>query len=82
MTDPTSRAYAEQLDATDALASYRGRFEIPDDSVIYLDGNSLGRLPASTASSAPKGWSPAVRASTASSNARESRSSVFATRRR
>ncbi len=49
MTDPTSRAYAEQLDATDALASYRGRFEIPDDSVIYLDGNSLGRLPAATA---------------------------------
>jgi kynureninase len=49
MTDPTSRAYAEQLDATDALASYRGRFEIPDDAVIYLDGNSLGRLPAATA---------------------------------
>ena len=49
MTDPTSRAYAEQLDATDALASYRGRFEIPDDSVVYLDGNSLGRLPAATA---------------------------------
>jgi len=49
MTDPTSRAYAEQLDATDALASYRSRFEIPDDSVIYLDGNSLGRLPAATA---------------------------------
>jgi kynureninase len=49
MTEPTSRAYAEQLDATDALASYRGRFEIPDDAVIYLDGNSLGRLPAATA---------------------------------
>ena len=48
MTEATDRAYAEQLDATDPLASFRGRFEIPDDSVVYLDGNSLGRLPAAT----------------------------------
>ena len=49
MTDLTSRDYAEHLDATDPLAAYRLRFEIPDDAVIYLDGNSLGRLPAATA---------------------------------
>ena len=49
MTEPTSRQYAEQLDATDVLAAYRTCFAIPDESVIYLDGNSLGRLPAATA---------------------------------
>jgi kynureninase len=39
-----TRAEAEALDAVDALGSYRDRFVIADDS-IYLDGNSLGRLP-------------------------------------
>jgi len=48
LTEPTDRAYAEQLDADDPLAPLRARFEIPDDSVVYLDGNSLGRLPAAT----------------------------------
>ena len=48
MTEPTDRAYAEQLDADDPLAAFRSRFEIPDDAVVYLDGNSLGRLPAAT----------------------------------
>jgi kynureninase len=48
MTEPIDRAYAEQLDADDPLASLRSRFEIPDQSVVYLDGNSLGRLPAAT----------------------------------
>lgn len=43
-----SRAYAELLDADDPLAGLRLRFEIPDDGVVYLDGNSLGRLPAAT----------------------------------
>jgi kynureninase len=43
-----SRAYAEQLDADDPLAALRLRFELPDDGVVYLDGNSLGRLPAAT----------------------------------
>jgi kynureninase len=35
---------AEQLDASDPLAFARGRFALPD-SVIYLDGNSLGASP-------------------------------------
>ena len=40
-----SRAYAEQLDSQDKLASYREAFVISDSNLIYLDGNSLGRLP-------------------------------------
>jgi kynureninase len=43
-----SREYAEQLDAADPLAGFRARFVVPDESVAYLDGNSLGRLPADT----------------------------------
>ncbi len=50
LTDLTDRAYAESLDYTDPLAVFRLRFEIPDDDVVYLDGNSLGRLPAATPS--------------------------------
>jgi kynureninase len=48
MTDATPRAYAEHLDDTDPLAGFRLRFEIPDPRVVYLDGNSLGRMPAAT----------------------------------
>lgn len=33
------------LDTADPLAEYRSRFVIADDSLIYLDGNSLGRMP-------------------------------------
>ena len=33
---------------TDPLAPFRSRFLIPDDGVVYLDGNSLGRTPAAT----------------------------------
>ncbi len=40
-----SREYAEELDRADALAHYRDDFVIADDDLIYLDGNSLGRLP-------------------------------------
>ena len=39
---------ARQLDAADPLAAYRDRFVITDPDTIYLDGNSLGRLPKST----------------------------------
>ena len=35
------------LDAADPLAPIRARFLLADPGVIYLDGNSLGRLPAS-----------------------------------
>jgi kynureninase len=35
---------AEHRDATDPLAALRTQFVIPDDKLIYLDGNSLGRL--------------------------------------
>jgi kynureninase len=46
----TDLAYARTLDAADPLAHFRGRFVLPDPALIYLDGNSLGRLPqASTA---------------------------------
>lgn len=39
---------AKALDATDDLAPFRHRFEMPDPRLIYLDGNSLGRLPKTT----------------------------------
>lgn len=44
----TSRLVAEELDTWDPLASFRDEFLIPDDSLIYLDGNSLGRTPKAT----------------------------------
>jgi kynureninase len=39
---------ARVLDAADPLRHARGRFKLPE-GVIYLDGNSLGPLPAATA---------------------------------
>ncbi|MBI5841642.1 MAG: kynureninase [Chloroflexi bacterium] len=45
MTFLSSRDYALELDKQDKLASYRGQFVIPDPDLVYLDGNSLGRLP-------------------------------------
>jgi kynureninase len=42
------RADAEGLDAADPLAAFRERFVIDDPETIYLDGNSLGRLPVAT----------------------------------
>ena len=42
-----SREFAAQLDRQDALASYRQQFVANDPDMIYLDGNSLGRLPVS-----------------------------------
>jgi len=43
------RATAEALDDADELAGFRERFVgTDDDRLIYLDGNSLGRLPRET----------------------------------
>ncbi|GIH20242.1 kynureninase [Rugosimonospora africana] len=42
------RIRGERLDAEDPLAGYRNRFVITDPDTVYLDGNSLGRLPVST----------------------------------
>ncbi len=41
-------AFARQLDAEDELASSREAFVIADPDLIYVDGNSLGRLPRRT----------------------------------
>jgi kynureninase len=38
----------EPLDAADPLASFRDRFVFADPAIVYLDGNSLGRLPLAT----------------------------------
>jgi kynureninase len=43
----SDRVRAEALDSRDPLAAFRERFVI--DDCIYLDGNSLGRLPHATA---------------------------------
>lgn len=43
-----TRADAEALDASDPIAHFRDRFLIPDQSVVYLDGNSLGMPPKRT----------------------------------
>jgi kynureninase len=42
------RADAQALDGSDPLAPYRERFLVADDDLVYLDGNSLGRLPLAT----------------------------------
>jgi kynureninase len=39
-----SRSFAENLDSQDSLAPFRAHFIIDDARLIYLDGNSLGRL--------------------------------------
>jgi kynureninase len=45
----TDISLAHELDAQDELASFRDEFVLNDPSLIYLDGNSLGRLPKRTA---------------------------------
>jgi kynureninase len=45
----TDLDYAMQLDSQDELAQFRDEFVIEDPALIYLDGNSLGRLPKRTA---------------------------------
>jgi kynureninase len=44
----TDRTHAEQLDAADELAPFRAEFVVDDPHLIYMDGNSLGRLPKRT----------------------------------
>jgi len=48
----SSRAAAEALDAADPLAGFRARFAGTEDDgqerLLYLDGNSLGRMPLET----------------------------------
>ncbi len=43
-----TREEAAALDAADPLAGFRERFVFTDEERIYLDGNSLGRLPIAT----------------------------------
>ena len=51
------RNYAKWLlDDADPLRAFRDRFVI-DDELVYLDGNSLGRLPRATADRL-HAWSP------------------------
>jgi kynureninase len=42
-----TREQAQERDAADPLREFRERFAI-DDELVYLDGNSLGRLPRAT----------------------------------
>ena len=46
--DETAREYALALDEADPLGGFAAEF-VPAPGVLYLDGNSLGRLPRSTA---------------------------------
>jgi len=48
MKQNTDINYAKKLDQSDPLAHFRDRFVINDPDLIYLDGNSLGRLPKKT----------------------------------
>jgi len=44
----TDISLAKELDSKDELRSFRDKFVITDPNTIYLNGNSLGRLPKST----------------------------------
>ena len=48
MSTPTDFTTAQQMDAQDKLARFRAEFVIDDPTLVYLDGNSLGRLPQRT----------------------------------
>jgi len=48
MTFKATLEFARHLDEHDELAHFRDRFVIDDPQQIYLDGNSLGRLPRQT----------------------------------
>lgn len=44
------RKYAQEMDAQDHLKEFRNEFMNNDPQMIYMDGNSLGRLPLKTIS--------------------------------
>jgi kynureninase len=48
MSYTTDFELAQELDKQDELSSFRDKFIITDPDLIYLDGNSLGRLPVRT----------------------------------
>jgi kynureninase len=48
LLEVTDAGRAEALDAADRLAGFRARFVASEAGLIYLDGNSLGRLPRAT----------------------------------
>lgn len=48
MAKPYTIEYARELDRKDPLSSFRQAFVREDPALIYLDGNSLGRLPKKT----------------------------------
>src|SRR5262249_11369446 len=43
--DTDALAEARRLDGADPLARFRREFVVSDSRLVYLDGNSLGRLP-------------------------------------
>ena len=45
---PIGSAQIKKLDQIDKISTYIDEFYIHDSSLIYLDGNSLGRLPKKT----------------------------------
>ncbi len=48
LTRDFTRAAAIALDTSDPLARWRDEFVVPDPTLVYLDGNSLGRTPRRT----------------------------------
>jgi kynureninase len=48
MNSPLTIEHARALDRKDPLAPFRKEFLKEDPSLVYLDGNSLGRLPIKT----------------------------------
>ena len=48
MTISVQESIAQKLDRKDPLAGFRDHFVIDNPDLIYLDGNSLGRLPKDT----------------------------------